>query len=609
MQGQINKSQLDNQTSEEEHSALISECFILMDQIADYFKLSLDPHAESYFLVRTALYAIPKLTESLGRTRSLGASILSNQQITPLQVALLSKFIESSRDNQSEAFNQLQKIYVLNPEVKSKLQSKFLFSNELYLNAIIFAEDHILKIEKPYFSVNDYYETFSSSINALFEFNASAMDFLNTLLNDRKIALRNEQFKVAGGILTLFGLVAIAGFFISRSITRPVDHLVNVTQQLADGDTTARANMYSVDEIGILGRHFDKMIDQLEAVNNKTKQENEDLNNSVIILLQAVAKLAQGDLTVHVPIAQDITGLVADGLNLLCYETAKVLNRVVQIAVNVSHTAQQIKVQSHTVISVAAEGQREVEKSVIELNNAAKAMLDIEKLALACNHAATKAIQTTNIAEATVLNTVQGISTIRDTIRETGKHIEKLGECSQNIGNIVVLINEIAERTHILALNASMHATLAGDTGQGFTVVANEIQSLAESAHEATAQISELIRHIQTETTDTITAMNDAIFQVAQGTNLAQQVGNEMKQTRETTVSLVELVLQIANSSKTQAEIVQRVRERVLQIQKTTDHSYTELLDQGVQTERLVSFSDDLVESVQVFTLPNLSSI
>lgn len=602
---QVSKSQIDAQNSDEDHSALIVECFILMDQIADYFKLSLDSDPKSYFLMRSAIYATPKLIESLGRTRAIGTHILVQQQITPGQVALLSKFIESSQENQSEAFNQLQKIYVLSPQFKSKLQPTFLMANEMYLEAMLLTEDKILKVQQPNFSINSYFEALTSPINALFEFNSTAMNFLNTLLVDRKATLRSEQLKVAGGILSLFASIALVAFFIARSITRPVEHLVNVTLQLANGNKTVRADMRSTDEMGILGRHFDSMVDQLEAVNHKTQHENEALNNSVIQLSQAVARLAQGDLTVKVPVAKDLTGLVADALNLLASETANVLNRVMSIAAEVATVSKHIASQSHTVIHVAEEGQREVEKSVTELNSASKAMLDIEKLALACNQAANKAIQITNTAEATVLNTVQGISTIRDTIRETEKRITKLGERSQNIGSIVTIINNIAEQTHILALNASMHTALAGSTGQqSFSVVAGEIKSLAESAHAATAQISDLIRSIQTETIETIEMMNEAIFQMMQGSDLAQQAGNEMRQTRDTTTSLVTLALQIADSSKTQAEIAKRIRERVLQIQKSTGHTYQELLNQEEQTKQLVNLSDNLVTAVDVFTLP-----
>lgn len=389
-----------------------------------------------------------------------------------------------------------------------------------------------------------------------------------------------------------------------RSIVNPVKHLMKVVEKIAQGDTIARANIQSFDEIGALGRQFDIMLDQREASNAAIQKENETLNNSIIELLQAVAKLAQRDLTVMAPVAEDITGSLGDALNLLSSETAEVLNQVVQIAGDVAKVSRQVKAQSDTVINIAAEEKREVAQSVSELSAASEAMLDIAKLALSCNQAAAKAIQNTDKAQETVLDTVQGITSIRNTIRETEKRIKRLGERSQEIGSVVTIINGISERTHILALNASMHAASAGEAGKGFAVVANEVQKLAENAREATSQISSLVNNIQVETADTVTTMNDAISQVVRGTALAQQAGNEMRETRDTTAVLVQLVQRIAESSKLQAKTSQRLQERALQIQKSTDQTYDQLQAQGVRTDKLESLSSGLVQSVGVFTLP-----
>jgi len=317
-----------------------------------------------------------------------------------------------------------------------------------------------------------------------------------------------------------------------------------------------------------------------------------------------VGAIAQRDLTIKAPVTEDITGPLGDALNYLTDETAKVMNNVVRIAGEVASVSNQVKSQSDTVLSIAADERREVAQSAVELNEASVAMLDIAKLALSCNEAAGKAIKNTDKAQETVLGTVQGITSIRDTIRETEKRIKRLGERSQEIGAVVTIINGIAERTHILALNASMHAASAGEAGRGFAVVANEVQKLAENAREATQQISGLVNNIQVETADTVTNMNDAITQVVRGTTLAQQAGNEMRETRDTTAELVQLVQQIADSSKIQAETSQRLQERSVQIQKASEETFQQLQEQGKQTDRLVGFSGNLVETVGVFKLP-----
>lgn len=601
---QVSLSQIDMANSAQEHSDLMADYFVVMDQIVDYFQLSLDPEAASSYLIRSALYAIPKLTDSLGRARALGASVLSQKQATPLQIAMLSGVIGTSRDNRGEALNQLEKTYSLIPTVKTRLQLKFLNANELFENAIKLAEDEILIKPVLGYDAKAYYDTYTTAINGLFAVNAPIMDQLSALLNDRKSRLRKEQLIVTGGMATLFTIAAIIAFFMLRSITRPVGHLVGVMQKLASGDNTIRANMQTFDEIGALGRQFDMMMDQRELVSAQLKKENETMNNSIIDMLQAVSAIAQKDLTIKAPVSEDITGPLGDALNYLTDETSKVLNKVVQIAGDVSNASKQVKIQSDTVLGIAADEKREVDQSAIELGAASTAMLDIAKLALSCNEAAAKAIQNTDKAQETVLNTVQGITSIRDTIRETEKRIKRLGERSQEIGSVVTIINSIAERTHILALNASMHAASAGEAGRGFAVVANEVQKLAENAREATSQISGLVSNIQVETADTVTNMNDAITQVVRGTALAQQAGNEMRETRDTTSELVQLVQRIADSSKAQAETAQRLQERSVQIQTASAQTFQKLQEQGVQTERLVDLSRGLVTSVGVFTLP-----
>jgi methyl-accepting chemotaxis protein len=235
-------------------------------------------------------------------------------------------------------------------------------------------------------------------------------------------------------------------------------------------------------------------------------------------------------------------------------------------------------------------------------------MADIAKLAQASNEAAGKAIATTDKAQETVLGTVQGITAIRDVIRETEKRIKRLGERSQEIGGVVNLINNIAERTHILALNASMHAASAGEAGRGFAVVANEVQRLAENAREATAQISTLVSSIQTETAETVTTMNETISQVVEGTKMAEQAGAQMRETRASTAELVQIVGQISKSSSEQAEISLQLAHRAGEIEVSTKETLEVLQKQSSFVNRLVEYSSRLVESVSVFTLPRSES-
>jgi len=626
---------LNREQSWDAHSRLNSQVLKLIRAIRHGSALSLDSNPETYYLIQAVLANSPILGEKLGQARGFGASLLAKAETlraqpqaeagkpgaptpphsekpatTPQERGEVLSMIERAHESLDDINQQIEDFKRDAPDdLRERLDGRIKDVNALVNKVIPLARTEIVDANVLAYSSTDYFALATKAIDAGFAFTDAGSDLLKELFKRKIDEARTKQYTISAAILAIFAIAALIAVFVSRSITGPVNHLVGVMDKLAMGDSTVRANLQTFDEVGLLGRQFDIMVDQREAASAKVQQENEQLNNSVIELLQAVARLAEKDLTVKVPVAEDITGLVADALNLLTQETSNVLNRVVDIAGNVARISRQVKSQSDTVIGVASEEKREVEQAAAELNLASEVMQDIAKLALSCNQAAEQAIQNTDKAQETVLGTVEGITTIRDTIRETEKRIKRLGERSQEIGGVVNIINGIAERTHILAINASMHAASAGEAGRGFAVVANEVQKLAENAREATLKISGLVNNIQLETADTVTTMNDAISQVVRGTTLAQQAGSEMRETRDTTANLVQLVRRIADSSKAQAQTSLQLRERALQIQKSTEHTYVQLQAQGVQTEQLVGFSEELVESVGVFTLPKLAGV
>lgn len=411
---------------------------------------------------------------------------------------------------------------------------------------------------------------------------------------------QNQMLYVGIAAILLAGLVS---YFITRSITKPVAHLVGVMQRLAGGDASVRAKLRQADEIGKLAQQFDTMVDEREASRAQIEQENERLNESVLVLLQAVAQLANKDLTVKVPVSADVTGAVSDALNLLTRETAKVLLDVSNISADVTEASLKVKQQADLVMAAAAEEHNEVEHTAVSLSQASREMRQIAELAQTCNRAADNAIQTTQQALDIVNNTVGGINSTREIIRETEKRIKRLGERSQEISGVVGLINAIAERTHILALNASMHAASAGEAGRGFAVVADEVQRLAENARQATMQISSLVNNIQLETADTVNTMNAAISQVVEGSRLAEQAGAQMQLTRNATAELVQSVQQIAEKSDSQVKVSQELLERAMQIKKTNQETSQQLDAQTQQTTNLVEYARMLLSTVRVFKL------
>lgn len=410
-------------------------------------------------------------------------------------------------------------------------------------------------------------------------------------------------------MIVLIALISIALLiFLAQGITKPISHLKDVVSDINKGNYDIRAKLNSKDEIGELGQAFDNLLDERVGQLVKSEDENDQLNDSIINLLQAVSKLSQKDLTTNVPVTEDITGPISDALNLLTKETATVLRGVTQISDEVSDTTKQVKQQSDSIYIVSQEEQEEVKHTVEKLDSASDSMNEISGLAKETSNIAETAISDTDTALNMVNDTVNKITNIRETIHETEKRIKRLGERSQEISGTVNLINNIAERTHILALNASMHAASAGEAGRGFAVVADEVQRLAENSREATAEISSMVSNIQAETSDTVNIMNRVITQVVEGTQLAEDSGKQMRRTQQTTSDLVKSVREISDKSIEQAALTIELRESSQKIQEAGNQTRDRLEKQVVYTERLQENAKQLVESVAVFKLPNSST-
>ncbi|HEY5993052.1 MAG TPA: methyl-accepting chemotaxis protein [Gallionellaceae bacterium] len=399
-------------------------------------------------------------------------------------------------------------------------------------------------------------------------------------------------------------LLGAVGYFIARGIVRNLALFLGTLNQIQSGDFTARARIKSRDELGALARAFNDLLDSRVQTLANIQRENNVLNESVLNLLRAVAQLAKKDLTVHIPVSEDVTGAVSDALNLFASETSKVLQEVSNISADVTTASLQVQKQSDSMLLSASEERAGVEHTAQSLATAAHALREIADLAQQCNLAADNAIQTTRTALLTVNDTVSGINNTRDVIRETEKRIKRLGERSQEISGAVNLINMIAERTHILALNASMHAASAGEAGRGFAVVADEVQRLAENSRQATQQIAALVNNIQVETSDTVNTMNNVITQIVEGSRLAEQAGQQMQLTQQTTAELVASVRQIASNSEEQAKVGQELVDLASAIRISSEKTSEQLLEQSTRTNNLVEYAKRLLATVRVFKLP-----
>lgn len=343
--------------------------------------------------------------------------------------------------------------------------------------------------------------------------------------------------------------------------------------------------------------------ERLEA-QRKVEDENERMNDSVINILEAVNSLSEGDLTAHAPVSEDIIGTVSDSINALSSETAHVLWDVNRIAKLVADISNNLRRQAGQVTATAEEEREEVKKTIETLLDVTQAMNQVSALADQSAESAEKVTSITNTALVTVEDSVKGINSVRDVISETEKRIKRLGERSQEISGIVNLIDTISERTHVLALNASMQAAVAGEAGRGFAVVAEEVQRLAESSRNATQQIATLVNNIQIETNEAINTVNQTIEEVVYGSQNAQKAGEQMIETQQVIEQLVGQVREITAASSRQKEMSGVLLEAMQLVGENTEKTAQQIEEQNLQTDSLLQVSSDLVESISVFKLP-----
>jgi len=309
-----------------------------------------------------------------------------------------------------------------------------------------------------------------------------------------------------GGVITL-----LFGLFLMNSITRPTNNLTKVIQRLSDGEFDARAKIIGSDEIAKLSTAFNGLLNDRAITLEKIDAEHQELNHSVFSLLQAVADLSERDLTIRANVTEDATGPVADALNLLAEETSVTLKKVRNVALEVNATSQKVNTHLMSVNELAMKEQKGALETTEQMNVMLQKLDSIASSAAETNTMADNAATSTKRAHESVTDTLSDMSNIRSSVQETGKRIKQLGERSKEITNVISIINTIAERTTVLALNASMQAVKAGDAGKGFSVIAEEIQKLAESSQDSTGQISTLVNNIQQETNMTIDTMEKTI--------------------------------------------------------------------------------------------------
>jgi methyl-accepting chemotaxis protein len=405
---------------------------------------------------------------------------------------------------------------------------------------------------------------------------------------------------VAGAIILVVGIA----FLISGTLVRQINAIMGLFGQIGMGNFEARTEALSRDELGTMAASLNAMLDNTLAL-IQTREERDAVQTSITKLLDEVSGVAEGDLTAEAEVTADITGAIADSFNFMISQLRDIISGVQEATLQVSSSASEIQ----TTTEHLAQGS-EAQATQIADTAAAVEEMSVSIQQVSENAALSAAVGEQALANArqgarAVLDTIREMNRIRDQVQETAKRLKRLGESSQEIGEIVQLIGGIARRTSILALNASLEAAMAGEAGRGFAVVAEDVKRLSERSTEATKQISTLVRTIQSETNEAVAAMEATTQEVVEGSLLADQAGQALAEIEGVSNRLAELIQSISLASKQQARGSETLAMSMDEIAEVTQQTAAGAKQAAVSISSLAMLADEMRASVSTFKLPD----
>ncbi len=341
---------------------------------------------------------------------------------------------------------------------------------------------------------------------------------------------------------------------------------------------------------------------QLHAIDEQNKRNQQ----AILLLLDEMTNLAEGDLTVHTTVTEDITGAIADSVNYSIDALRNLVTTINRTAAQVSHAAVQTQDITRQLTSSSQVQSREITSATTAITEMASSIQHVSKNAKTSAEVAQKSVDIAHKGVQTVSRTIDGMDTIREQIQETSKRIKRLGESSQEIGNIVGLIDEIADQTNILALNAAIQASSAGEAGRGFAVVADEVQRLAERAGNATKQIEALVNTIQADINEAVASMEQSTANVVNGARLAEDAGEALTEIENVSDNLSGLIQNISTAAAKQSQASTNVTATMNVIQDITVQTSTSATKTASSVSELTVLSQDLKKSVAGFKLPRI---
>ncbi len=347
---------------------------------------------------------------------------------------------------------------------------------------------------------------------------------------------------------------------------------------------------------------------EAEAESERARQiqeENERNQIAILRLLDELGDLADGDLTVNATVSEDFTGAIADSVNFAIDQLRQLVLVINSTADRVSQSSEQTQMNAVELAAASEHQAQEIAGVSAAINEMTVSIDQVSNNAAESATVAQRSVAISYNGAEVVQRSIEGMNVIRDQIQETSKRIKRLGESSQEIGDIVGLINDIADQTNVLALNAAIQASMAGEAGRGFAVVADEVQRLAERSANATKQIETLVKTIQADTSEAVMSMESTTSEVVRGARLAKDAGEALEEVQTVSNTLADLIQNISNAALQQAESAGHISHTMNIIQDITSQTSSGTMATARSIGELSEMAAALQESVTGFKISN----
>lgn len=562
---QTELSSLSETDSHEKHTLILEKLLHQIELVAEESNLLLDPHLDINNIAQVMTFSLPGLTLDIAELRYTGGNIIRQGYITTEDRISLAAAEGQARDELAALKRSLEAAFRANPELHEAMETlyeKVVKDTDAFLKEL---EVEFEKKETITLAADEWYQDATKVVDELYALGDELAPHRRSLIDDRLNELKKGQLQTLIST-TFFAVLAVLGLV-------------------------------------VLGRHLLRTIREREERAREDAETNRRNQDAILRLMEEMDVLANGDLSVKPVVTEDITGAIADSLGVTIDQLRQVVTGINSAAEDVAQNSNNARDRSQLLLAAAKKQRDKIDTTAGSITEVAKAIGIVSD-----NAANTVAVAQQSLAAATqgskaVSDSIEGMNQIRDQIQDTSKRIKRLGESSQEIGEIVDLISEITEQTNILALNAAIQAASAGEAGRGFSVVAEEVQQLAERSGEATKKIGVLVKTIQSDTQDAVSAMEKSTEGVVHGTQLSDAAGQALTTIENESRSVSELIEGISSTAFIQSEISKEVADEIGEILSITEETSTGTEETTRIVAQLAQVAEQLKGSVAGFKL------